>query len=321
MSKIGKQILKFLEKAMIYLDLFQNVPLIVSVEFNPFLKPLVQGLKTFGDLSKKFITKEFYISLSKFLKHFFTDFNFETLRLITKLAVLVLSSQTRQRSQSFDNPKTHKLKKSPIYIFRKFLENLAEYVLIKTLQKNVNYLGMLDCLEYLLTVDVRCFGIKKLMRVLSKLCIIKKQNILGKNPIIDHYIKKMLKVILVFTEKTKIFPDLSNDSIIYLKNNFRSYFYIFERFLIRLACNVNQELQTKSNSGNDLEENMVIKVFGTDALFYKDNKDHYFVIDCLGEQQLLFSVESQARENRDCLEKSFNHIKSDTPKVCVFGFI
>lgn len=314
LKKIGVELLKYMEKAIVYLDLFQDVRLVVSLQFHPNLKPFIEDCRSFGDLSNKFVGKAFYISFSKFFKHFFDEFNFSTLQILTKLAVLVLSKSLPPR-EDFESGSVRVPKRSPVYMFRKFLESMAEFALIKLLQKNTRYLGFFDCLEHLLLLDIRFFGVKKLLRVLSKLIVVHKTGIFREASLIDQYIQKTLQTLLVFSEKTKLFPDLSEDVVAFLKSRFRDHFTIFERFLVKFACNITEDVSEPKPTLADLQEGQVLKVFGSESLFYEAKAETFVIIDCLGQHTLSFAVQSDAVENRDSLEKSLRLVKYTIPCV------
>jgi hypothetical protein len=131
------------------------------------------------------------------------------------------------------------------------------------------------------------------------------------NCLIDEYIKKLLKIILIFTNKTQLFPDLPCNSVLYLKQNYPFHFSIFERFLIKFACqNGKKEKEEGSKALEELKKGSSIDVFGTDSLHFNGCNNQFNFINCVGRSSFQFLVESSASENRDILEDTIRLVKS-----------
>ena len=291
--RLTLKFLKYVEKVLVYLRLFSGVSLVVSNEFHPQLAPLVEDCPTLGHLVRKFLDRPFFANLSRFIKCTLPHFDLRLLNLISKLAVTVLEEPV---SVATDRPQ-------PVHLFRKFLESLAEFALVKLLAKNTLFLGIFDALEHLLMIDVRFFSIKKLMRVLNKFILLRKRAASRIGPISDEYIRKLLKLLLVFAHRTRIFPDLPLDSVYFLKAEFEDVFKIFERLLIKFACQSEPE-RTQSYS-DELEKGQTLKVFGMQALHFRDSRGRLTFIDWTGRHQLHFQVDSVTSENRHILGDQF----------------
>lgn len=180
--------LKYLSKCIMKLNIYYHTPLVIPSDYDSELKKYVCGFKTFGDMLNIFFQKEFYKSFSKFIRVGFKSFHQDIMQFLISHVVICLELNKYYNSYMiFDpdlsttdkiyltqNKKTNYL----LNLLRKFIENFAEFVLIQILNKNLEFLGFIDFINDLIILDPNIFSIKKILRILSKLIIIKEEDII-----------------------------------------------------------------------------------------------------------------------------------------------